>query len=181
MAKVSVRYIVDDVDEAIPFYTGKLGFEVVMHPAPTFAILDRGELRLLLSAPSERGGGGQTLSDGRRPEPVGPDDDGARAEPAAGVRGRGRAHGAVRVRCTSALHRRHRRLSRRRPAAQRLRGRRQGPSLRRGGGAEASWNPRLDRTVSSARLAPRQGGEAAEAVSRALRALTERENDGCRG
>jgi catechol 2,3-dioxygenase-like lactoylglutathione lyase family enzyme len=71
MAKVSVRYIVDDVDEAIPFYTGTLGFEVVMHPAPTFAILDRGDLRLLLSAPSERGGGGQTLSDGRRPEPGG--------------------------------------------------------------------------------------------------------------
>jgi catechol 2,3-dioxygenase-like lactoylglutathione lyase family enzyme len=71
MAKVSVRYIVNDVDEAIRFYTEGLGFDVVMHPAPTFAILDRGELRLLLSAPSERGGGGQTLADGRRPEPGG--------------------------------------------------------------------------------------------------------------
>lgn len=40
---VSVRYIVDDVDTAIDFYTTRLGFEVVMHPAPPFAILDRGE------------------------------------------------------------------------------------------------------------------------------------------
>ena len=38
---VSVRYIVDDVDTAIAFYTDHLGFEVVMHPAPPFAMLDR--------------------------------------------------------------------------------------------------------------------------------------------
>jgi catechol 2,3-dioxygenase-like lactoylglutathione lyase family enzyme len=68
---VSVRYIVDDVDAAIAFYTTHLGFEVVMHPAPPFAMLARGDLRLLLSAPSGQGGGGQTLSDGRRPEPGG--------------------------------------------------------------------------------------------------------------
>jgi len=68
---VSVRYIVDDVDQAIAFYTGHLGFEVVMHPAPPFAMLARGDLRLLLSQPSGQGGGGQTLSDGRRPEPGG--------------------------------------------------------------------------------------------------------------
>lgn len=68
---VSVRYIVDDVDAALAFYTSNLGFGVQMHPAPTFAILDRGNLRLLLSAPSGQGGGGQILPDGRRPEPGG--------------------------------------------------------------------------------------------------------------
>jgi catechol 2,3-dioxygenase-like lactoylglutathione lyase family enzyme len=68
---MTVRYIVDDVDEAIAFYTGQLGFEVVMHPAPSFAMLARGDLRLLLSAPSGQGGGGQVLPGGRRPEPGG--------------------------------------------------------------------------------------------------------------
>jgi catechol 2,3-dioxygenase-like lactoylglutathione lyase family enzyme len=67
----SVRYIVNDVDEAIAFYTGHLGFEVVMHPAPEFAMLSRDDLRLLLSQPSGRGGGGQILSGDRRPEPGG--------------------------------------------------------------------------------------------------------------
>jgi catechol 2,3-dioxygenase-like lactoylglutathione lyase family enzyme len=67
----AVRYIVDDVDAAIAFYTEHLGFEVVMHPAPPFAMLSRGDLRLLLSAPSGRGGGGQILPGGRRPEPGG--------------------------------------------------------------------------------------------------------------
>jgi catechol 2,3-dioxygenase-like lactoylglutathione lyase family enzyme len=70
MSAVSVRYIVDDVDRAIGFYD-LLGFEVVMHPAPPFAILARGDLRLLLSAPSGEGGGGQVLADGSRPEPGG--------------------------------------------------------------------------------------------------------------
>ncbi|MGI8577410.1 MAG: VOC family protein [Nocardioidaceae bacterium] len=68
---VSVRYIVDDVDAALAFYTIQLGFDVQMHPAPTFAILSRGALRLLLSAPSGRGGGGQSMPDGRLPEPGG--------------------------------------------------------------------------------------------------------------
>ena len=54
MATVSVRYIVNDVDEAIPFYVEHLGFHEDMHPAPTFAMLSRGVLRLVLSAP---GGG----------------------------------------------------------------------------------------------------------------------------
>jgi len=71
MSPVSVRYIVDDVDAAIAFYGDQLGFEVEMHPAPTFAILRLGDLRLLLSAPSGLGGGGQELADGRRPEPGG--------------------------------------------------------------------------------------------------------------
>jgi catechol 2,3-dioxygenase-like lactoylglutathione lyase family enzyme len=71
MATVSVRYIVDDVDTAIAFYCRHLGFEEVMHPAPTFAMLSRGDLRLVLSAPSGEGGGGQAMPDGTRPEPGG--------------------------------------------------------------------------------------------------------------
>jgi catechol 2,3-dioxygenase-like lactoylglutathione lyase family enzyme len=71
MSTVSVRYIVDDLDAAIGFYRDDLGFEVVMHPAPTFAMLSRDDLRLLLSVPSGQGGGGQAMPDGRRPEPGG--------------------------------------------------------------------------------------------------------------
>jgi catechol 2,3-dioxygenase-like lactoylglutathione lyase family enzyme len=71
MAQVSVRYIVDDVDAAIGFYRDLLGFTVDMRPAPPFAMLSRGDLRLLLSAPSGQGGGGQAMPDGRRPEPGG--------------------------------------------------------------------------------------------------------------
>ena len=70
MSPVSVRYIVHDVDAAIAFYTDALGFEVAMHPAPAFAMLARGDLRLLLSAPSGQGGGGQITAAGR-PEPGG--------------------------------------------------------------------------------------------------------------
>jgi catechol 2,3-dioxygenase-like lactoylglutathione lyase family enzyme len=57
MDTVSVRYIVDDVDAAVKFYTGPLGFEVPMHPAPGFAMLSHGYLRLLLNAPGAGGGG----------------------------------------------------------------------------------------------------------------------------
>lgn len=71
MSTVSVRYIVHDVDAAIGFYRDQLGFGVEIHPAPTFAMLSRGDLRLLLSAPSTEGGGGQIMPDGRRPEPGG--------------------------------------------------------------------------------------------------------------
>ena len=71
MASVSVRYIVDDVDSAIAFYCGQLGFTEVMHPAPTFAMLRLGDLRLNLSAPSATGGGGQSMPDGSVPEPGG--------------------------------------------------------------------------------------------------------------
>ncbi len=71
MATVSVRYIVDDVDAAISFYCERLGFTEQMHPAPTFAMLSRGDLRLVLSAPSPDGGGGQQMPDGTRPEPGG--------------------------------------------------------------------------------------------------------------
>jgi catechol 2,3-dioxygenase-like lactoylglutathione lyase family enzyme len=71
MATVSVRYIVNDVDAAIAFYCQHLGFHEDMHPAPTFAMLSRGDLRLVLSAPSGAGGGGQAMPDGTRPEPGG--------------------------------------------------------------------------------------------------------------
>jgi catechol 2,3-dioxygenase-like lactoylglutathione lyase family enzyme len=71
MARVSVRYIVTDVDAAIAFYCRQLDFREEMHPAPTFAIVTRGDLRLLLSAPSGAGGGGQAMPDGRKPEPGG--------------------------------------------------------------------------------------------------------------
>ncbi|HVW40402.1 MAG TPA: VOC family protein [Amycolatopsis sp.] len=68
---VLVRYIVDDVDAAIGFYTAHLGFTVVMRPAPTFAMIERGALRLALSAPGGQGGGGQTLTGGQVPAPGG--------------------------------------------------------------------------------------------------------------
>jgi catechol 2,3-dioxygenase-like lactoylglutathione lyase family enzyme len=71
MATVSVRYIVRDVDAAIEFYCGQLGFNEVMHPAPTFAMLARGDLRLVLSAPGGGPGGGQAMPDGSMPEPGG--------------------------------------------------------------------------------------------------------------
>jgi catechol 2,3-dioxygenase-like lactoylglutathione lyase family enzyme len=71
MATVSVRYIVDDVDAALAFYSQHLSFDVDMHPAPTFAMLSRGDLRLVLSAPSGAGGGGQAMPDGTEPEPGG--------------------------------------------------------------------------------------------------------------
>jgi catechol 2,3-dioxygenase-like lactoylglutathione lyase family enzyme len=71
MATVQVRYIVHDVDAAIEFYCGHLGFQEQMHPAPTFAMLNRGDLRLALSAPSGQGGGGQAMPDGTLPEPGG--------------------------------------------------------------------------------------------------------------
>jgi catechol 2,3-dioxygenase-like lactoylglutathione lyase family enzyme len=71
MATVSVRYIVNDVDEAIAFYCGNLGFSEVMYPAPSFAMLSLGDLRLVLSAPGGGPGGGQPMPDGRLPEPGG--------------------------------------------------------------------------------------------------------------
>jgi catechol 2,3-dioxygenase-like lactoylglutathione lyase family enzyme len=71
MATVSVRYIVNDVDEAIAFYCGLLGFSEVMHPAPTFAMLSRGDLRLVLSVPGGGPGGGAAMPDGTLPTPGG--------------------------------------------------------------------------------------------------------------
>jgi catechol 2,3-dioxygenase-like lactoylglutathione lyase family enzyme len=71
MATVSVRYIVDDVDAALTFYCQHLGFAEQMHPAPTFAMVTRGDLRLLLSAPGGGPGGGQAMPDGTLPAPGG--------------------------------------------------------------------------------------------------------------
>src|SRR6516162_1400285 len=71
MATVQVRYIVHNVDAAIAFYCTHLGFREVMHPAPAFAMLARGDLRLVLSAPNPSAGGGQSMPDGRAQEPGG--------------------------------------------------------------------------------------------------------------
>ena len=70
MGKVSVRYIVTDVDAAIAFYTEMLGFAVDLHPAPGFARLSRGDLQMLLNRPGA-GGAGQAMPGGRAPVPGG--------------------------------------------------------------------------------------------------------------
>ena len=71
MATVQVRYIVRDVDAAIAFYTEHLGFTLEMHPGPAFAMLSRGDLRLVLSAPNPSAGGGQPMPDGTEQQPGG--------------------------------------------------------------------------------------------------------------
>lgn len=71
MTTVSVRYIVNDVADALAFYRDYLGFAVEMNPAPGFAMLSRGPLRLLLNNPAGGGGAGQPTPDGRLPEPGG--------------------------------------------------------------------------------------------------------------
>ena len=71
MATVSVRYIVRDVDAAIRFYCELLGFHEEMHPNPYFAMLSRGDLRLVLTRPGGGPGGGQAMPDGTLPEPGG--------------------------------------------------------------------------------------------------------------
>ncbi len=71
MATVQVRYIVNDVAAAIGFYDRCLGFQTVMHPAPAFAMLSRGDLRLVLSAPNPAPGGGQAMPDGTQQRPGG--------------------------------------------------------------------------------------------------------------
>jgi catechol 2,3-dioxygenase-like lactoylglutathione lyase family enzyme len=68
---LQVRYIVNDVDAAIAFYCNHLGFNELMHPAPAFAMLTHGDLRLVLSAPNPSAGGGQPMPDGRKQEPGG--------------------------------------------------------------------------------------------------------------
>jgi len=68
---VSIRYIENDVDAAVAFYTEQLGFELIMHPAPPFAMVSRGDLRLVLSAPNPQGGGGQPMPDGTAQAPGG--------------------------------------------------------------------------------------------------------------
>ena len=66
---VNVRYMVDDVDSAIEFYTEHLGFEVRTNAVPAFADVTRGNLRLLLSGPASSAG--RPMPDGARPGPGG--------------------------------------------------------------------------------------------------------------
>jgi predicted enzyme related to lactoylglutathione lyase/uncharacterized protein YndB with AHSA1/START domain len=63
----AVRYIAGDIDAAVAFYTAQLGFTIDMRPAPGFAALSRGPIRLLLNAPGA-GGAGAATTDGARPE-----------------------------------------------------------------------------------------------------------------
>jgi catechol 2,3-dioxygenase-like lactoylglutathione lyase family enzyme len=69
MANVNVRYMVDDVDVAVTFYTTHLGFTLISKTAPAFADVARGDLRLLLSGPTSSAG--RPMPDGRRPGPGG--------------------------------------------------------------------------------------------------------------
>jgi catechol 2,3-dioxygenase-like lactoylglutathione lyase family enzyme len=66
-----VRYIVNDVEAAIAFYSQHLAFRVTAQSGPYFAILERENLQLVLSPPKGPGGGSQPMPDGRRPEPGG--------------------------------------------------------------------------------------------------------------
>jgi len=71
LKSVMVRYIVDDVDAAIAFYTRHFGFRVAGQSGPAFALLEKDNLQLVLSPPKGPGGGSQPMPDGRRPEPGG--------------------------------------------------------------------------------------------------------------
>lgn len=74
MSTVSVRYIVNSVDETLAFYRDHLGFEVLMHPDPAFAMLTRGDLRLVLVSPvpaDHHGGGSRPMPDGTMQQPGG--------------------------------------------------------------------------------------------------------------
>jgi catechol 2,3-dioxygenase-like lactoylglutathione lyase family enzyme len=66
---VNVRYMVDDVDEAIAFYTKVLGFELLSSAGPAFADVKRGNLRLLLAGPASSAG--RPMTDGTKPGPGG--------------------------------------------------------------------------------------------------------------
>ena len=67
--RVNVRYLVDDVEAAVDFYTTVFGFELLSSAMPAFADVVRGNLRLLLSGPASSAG--RALPDGRQPEPGG--------------------------------------------------------------------------------------------------------------
>jgi len=67
---INMRYIVNNVDEAIDFYTQKLAFKVDFHPTPGFAALSKDNLKLYLNQPGA-GGAGQTMNDGAVPAPGG--------------------------------------------------------------------------------------------------------------
>lgn len=66
---VNVRYMVDDVEASVAWYTNHLGFTLLTKHAPAFADVQRGALRLLLSGPTSSAG--RPMSDGERPGPGG--------------------------------------------------------------------------------------------------------------
>ena len=71
MTTVRVRYMVNDLDPAVDFYTKNLGFSVKQERRPNFAMLSRGNLELVLSTPFGPGGAAKPMSDGRKAEPGG--------------------------------------------------------------------------------------------------------------
>src|SRR6476659_7564491 len=71
LSALMVRYIVNDVDEAVAFYKKHLRFRVAGQSGPYFALLERENMQLVLSPPKGPGGGSQPMPDGRRPEPGG--------------------------------------------------------------------------------------------------------------
>jgi len=71
MSGATVRYFVLDLDESVSFYRDLLEFEVELRPSPFFAMLYRGDLRLLLSVPGGGPGGGAPMPDGTTPAPGG--------------------------------------------------------------------------------------------------------------
>ena len=71
MTTVRVRYMVNDLDPAVEFYTKYLGFQVKQQARPNFAMLSRGNLELVLSTPFGPGGAAKPMPDGRKPEPGG--------------------------------------------------------------------------------------------------------------
>ena len=66
---VNVRYMVDDVDDSVAFYTKQLGFNLLSSASPAFADVTRGSLRLLLAGPQSSAG--RPMPDGRKPGPGG--------------------------------------------------------------------------------------------------------------
>ena len=69
MTTVRVRYMVNDLDPAVTFYTKYLGLQVKQQASPNFAMLSRGSLELVLSTPFGPGGAARPMPDGRKPEP----------------------------------------------------------------------------------------------------------------
>lgn len=63
MGKLQVRHVVNEVDGSIRFHCVHLGFHEIMHHAPPFASLERGDLRLVLCKPNPTGGSGPPMPD----------------------------------------------------------------------------------------------------------------------
>src|SRR2546422_822221 len=71
MNTVRVRYMVNELDPAVAFYTKYLGFQIKQQAKPNFAMLSRGNLELVLSTPFGPGGAAKPMADGRKAEPGG--------------------------------------------------------------------------------------------------------------